>query len=134
MKSINLLPGNERATQMVVCSDGFEIYAYQFSLKQGMCVSHDFPRKLDSPKDLINYLPEDYDKRLGNHLEFRLKRPVLGLSSVQCGNEVALFEMQQNGDLFYECFEVDKSGEADLESGGNKARLYRRWLGKFVSC
>ena len=79
---------------------------YQFSLKTGTYVSHNFPRKLDSPKNLIEYLPDEYDKRLNRHLDYRLRKPALGMSTVKYKDSFALFQVKlfvfTVSDLFFQ--------------------------------
>jgi len=122
--------GNENELQIVVCSDGFDVYSYQFCMKQGMCVSQGFPRKLDSPKDLFEYLPSNYDKRLEKHLDLRLNRPMLGLSSVKYRDQMGMFMMQQNGDLFYECYDMRGNGDGGFSGDGSKTKVYKKWFSK----
>lgn len=80
-------------THLAILSDSAENHAYQFSVKNGMFLSHNFPRKLESPNDMISYLPNSYDKRLANHLKYRLSEPVIGFSSLRYSNSFALFQV-----------------------------------------
>lgn len=96
---INKTHESHEYTHMVVGSDSSAVFCYQFSLKNGMYLSHNFPRQLDSPKDLVNYLPTDYDKRLKRHLDYRLNKPVIGLSMLQYRNSFAMFQVIQSLDI-----------------------------------
>ena len=41
----------------------------------------------------MSYLPDDYDKRLDKHLEFRLDMPIIGMSTLKYKNSFALFQV-----------------------------------------
>ena len=88
------------STNFVFLSDTEQIFGHQFSLKLHEApVSHNFTRKFDSPNDLISCLPENYDKRLNNHLNYRLKKPIIGLNSLRYKNSFALFQVKKKQNL-----------------------------------
>lgn len=92
LKNVSL-PSASGETHLAIYSDCNDVYANQFSTKHGMYVSHNFTKKIDTPKDIVNYLPDDYDKRLNKHLEFRLERPAIGMSTLRYKNSFALFQV-----------------------------------------
>lgn len=106
LNNLYLTNSNNEYSHVVLCSDSTETFVYQFSLKTGTYVSHNFPRKLDSPKNLIEYLPDDYDKRLNRHLDYRLRKPALGMSTVKYKDSFALFQVKlfvlTVSDLFFQ--------------------------------
>ena len=83
-------------SHLILASDSKEVFAHQFSVKHGTYLSHNFARKLDATTDLIRYLPDSYDRRLSNHLEYRLNRPMLGLDVVQSHNSFTMFQVSKN--------------------------------------
>jgi len=84
---------NKEYTHFAIISDTYQNIAYQFSTKNGMCLSHNFPMKLDSPLDMIECLPESYDKRLTNHLKYRTNEQVIGFNGLKYFNSFALFQV-----------------------------------------
>ena len=141
-------------SHVILASDSMEVFAHQFSVKHGTYLSHNFARKLDAAKDLIGYLPDSYDRRLSNHLEYRLSRPMLGFDVIQFQNSFAMFQvsknilnldllftiriinqtnlkMHQNMDIFYECFDVFENEESMNQCGDliRKPHYYTKWLG-----
>lgn len=87
---------NSELQHYALISDAFSSYAYQFCTKQGMVVSCNFPYKLDAPIDMINELPETFDKRLDNQLKHRLDEHIVGFKPLRYSNSFALFQVRLN--------------------------------------
>jgi hypothetical protein len=80
-------------SHLALISDACHTYSFQYSTKHNMFMSFNFPLKLDSPIDMVNYFPESYDKRLSNHIKSRLSERLVGFSALKYSNSFALFQV-----------------------------------------
>jgi len=96
LKSPSILMNNFHLSNRdyLILTDTNKIYSYEFSLKEKITpVSYNFPLKLDSPKDVLNYLPDSTDKRLTRALKFKLNQPIKSLSTLKSRDSFTLFQV-----------------------------------------